>query len=343
MPKIVDVAKKAGVSLGTVSNVLNNPDKVKKETRERVLKVIDETGFVRNFNARNLSRNKTDTITLIYPFSKRRRKESYYSDLLAGITETCFMMKFKLILSSHPRTFSQEENLREYAQLIDSGAVDGVILTRPEVNDPIINMLHDKKQNFVVFGRSNLPMDFSWVDVDGELGIRQAVQYLFRLNHKRIAYIGTPEDYVFSHHRSDGYKHGLQEAGLQIDPALVIKTSVNDDEIESATKHMIDLLRLADPPEAVIAAGSQLAIGAVKGIEKFGYTVGKDISVICFDDADWSVHYNPPITAIRQPLYDAGKIVARLLIEGILHRQSKPSHRLLEPELIIRESCRKLG
>lgn len=342
MPTINEVAKKAGVSLGTVSNVLNNPDKVKTETRERVLGVIEEMDFIPNLNARNLSRLRTDTITLIYPFSKRPRKEHYYSDLLAGIIETCFTMNFKLVLSSLPQAISQEENLRAYAQLVDSGAVDGVILTRPEVDDPIIKLLMEKKQNFVVFGRSNLSMDFSWVDVDGGLGIKQAVKYLSKLNHSRIAYIGTSETYVFSHHRLEGYKQGLLEEDLRIDPALIVHTPENDDEIETGSKNMIKLLQLSDPPKAVIIAGSQLAIGTVKGIEKFGYEVGKDISVICFDDADWSVHYNPPITAIRQPLYNAGKMVARMLIESILDKPPEKSQVLLEPELIIRESCSKI-
>ncbi len=342
MPTIDEVAKKAGVSLGTVSNVLNNPDKVKVETRERVLKVIRELDFIPNMNARNLSRLRTDTITLIYPFSKRPRKEHYYSDLLAGIIETCFTMNFKLVLSSLPETISLEENLSAYARLVDSGAVDGVILTRPAVDDPVIQLLTAKKQNFVVFGRSNLSMDFSWVDIDGELGIKQAVKYLLKLNHRKIAYIGTSEEYVFSHHRLEGYKKGLLEEGFPIDSDLIIHTFENDDEIETGSSKMIELLQLPDPPKAVIVAGSQLAIGAVKGIEKFGYEVGKDISVICFDDADWSLHYNPPITAIRQPLYDAGKMIARMLIECILDKPSDKSQILLEPELIIRESCCKI-
>jgi len=342
MPTINDVAKKAGVSLGTVSNVLNNPGKVKVETRERVLGVIREIDFIPNLNARNLSRSRTDTITLIYPFSKRPRKEHYYSDLLAGIIETCFTKNFKLVLSSLPEAVSQEENLRAYAKLVDSGAVDGVILTRPEVDDPIIQLLTEKKQNFVVFGRSNLSMDFSWVDVDGTLGIEQAVRYLSKLNHSRIAYIGTSGNYVFSHHRFEGYKKGLLEEGIQIDFDLIVHTLESDDEIDTGSNQMIKLLQLPNPPKAVIVAGSQLAIGAVKGVEKFGYEVGKDISVICFDDADWSLHYNPPITAIRQPLYDAGKMIASMLIECILDKPSEKSQMLLEPELIIRESCCKI-
>ena len=104
----------------------------------------------------------------------------------------------------------------------------------------------------------------------------------------------------------------------------------------------MDFLKLADPPKAVIVAGSQLAIGVVKGIEKFGYEVGKDISVICFDDADWSAHYNPPLTSIRQPLFEAGKLVAKLMIESIAGIESEDSPVLLNPELVIRESCCKL-
>ena len=343
MPTIDDVAKKAGVSLGTVSNVLNNPDKVKPATRDRVLQVIEETGFYPNLSARNLSRLKTDTIALIYPFSKRSRAEHYYSDLLAGITETCFRTNYKLMLSSYPHHMSQRERMQSYIQLIDSRAVDGIILTRPEINDSTIQLLSDRKQKFVVMGRSNLPLQFPWVDIDGALGIREAVRYLSNLGHKRIAYVGTSEIFMFSLHRLEGYKRGLKEAGIDFEENLMVQVSLDEDEIEVGVKSIMDFLRLANPPKAVIVAGSQLTIGVVKGIEKFGYEVGKDISVICFDDADWSAHYNPPLTSIRQPLFKAGKLLAKLMIESIAGNEPKDPNILLNPELIIRESCRKFS
>ena len=342
MPKIDDVAEKAGVSLGTVSNVLNNPDKVKPATRNRVLRVIEETGFHPNLSARNLSRLKTDTIALIYPFTKRSRTEHYYSDFLAGITETCFQENYRLILSSFPHHVNERERMQSYTQLIDSRAVDGIILTRPEIDDSTIQLLSDLKQKFVVMGRSNLPLQFPCVDIDGASGISEAVRYLSNLGHKRIAYVGTSEIYMFSRHRLEGFKRGLNETGNNYDEGLMVQASLDDDEIEVGAKSVMDFLKLADPPKAVIVAGSQLAIGVVKGIEKFGYEVGKDISVICFDDADWSAHYNPPLTSIRQPLFEAGKLVAKLMIESIAGIESEDSPVLLNPELVIRESCCKL-
>ena len=342
MPKIDDVAKKAGVSLGTVSNVLNNPGKVKPSTRDRVLKVIEEIGFHPNLSARNLSRLKTDTIALIYPFTKRSRTEHYYSDFLAGVTETCFMANYKLMLSSYPHNVSEQEKLQSYAQLIDSRAVDGIIITRTEIDDSTIRLLSDRKQKFAVMGRSNLLLDFPWVDIDGASGIREAVRYLSKLGHKSIAYVGTPDIYMFSRHRLEGYRNGLEEIGLLYDEALVKQASVEDDELDRGAKSVVSFLKLQNPPRAVIVAGSQLTIGVVKGIEKFGYEIGKDISVICFDDANWSAHYNPPITSIRQPFFEAGKLVAKLMIESINDTVLENDHVLLSPELIIRESCCKV-
>jgi len=343
MSTIADVARKSRVSMGTVSNVLNNPDKVKPVTRERVLKVIEELNFYPNLSARNLSRLKTDTIALIYPFSIRRRTEHYYSDFLAGITETCFRLHYRLLLSSYPPNLDEKEKLNAYSSMIASRAVDGVIITRSKVDDNRIKLLVEKKQKFVVLGRSNLPLDFPWVDIDGNYGINEAVRYLSSLGHRRIAYIGTPDIFMFSRHRFEGYKEGLTAAGLDYDPSLVVDTAVGDDEIETGERGIIGLLKSIDAPRAVIVAGSQLAIGALKGIEKFGYEVGKDVSVVCFDAASWNVHYTPPITSIRQPLYEAGKRVARLLIEHIKGIKLEYYHILLKPELIIRESCRKQG
>jgi len=342
LPKIDDVAKKAGVSLGTVSNVLNNPDKVKPATRDHVLQVITEMGFSPNLSARNLSRLKTDTIALIYPFTKRSRTEKYYSDFLAGVTESCFQANYKLMLSSYPYdNMSEQEKLQSCVQLIDSRAVDGIIVTRPEVDDSIIQLLSNKKQKFVVLGRSNLPLHFPWVDIDGALGMREAVRYLSNLGHKRIAYVGTSGNFMFSHHRFEGYREGLEDAGIDFDGKLVIWARTDEDEIQTGTKALLEFMKLNDPPKAVIAAGSQLALGVVGGVQKYGYELGEDVSVICFDDDEWNAHYNPPITSIRQPLVEAGRLVVKCLIEAIEGNEPKENHVLLNPELIIRESCKK--
>ncbi len=342
MPTIDDVARKAGVSLGTVSNVLNNPEKVKPATRDRVLKIIEETGFHPNLSARNLSRSKTDTIALIYPFSQRRRTEHYYSDFLAGTTDTCFRLNYRLMLSSYPRDVSEKEKLRNYEELTNGSAVDGIVITRTERNDSAIQLLSDRQQKFAALGRCDLPIDFPWVDVDGAKAVREAVHYLYNLGHRRIAYVGTPALFTFSLHRSEGYRTGLEEVGIEFDEDLVILASVAGNEIEAGENGMVGFLKVEAPPSAVIVGGGQLAIGVVNGIEKSGYRVGTDISVISFDDTDWSTHYSPPITTIRQPLYEMGKLVAELLIKSIAGEEPEDHHILLNTELVIRGSCKKV-
>ncbi len=343
MANISDVARISKVSVGTVSNVFNNPEKVKPETRERVCRVIEELNFHPNLSARNLSRLKTDTIALIFPFSKRKRIEHYYSDLLAGITEICFQMNFKLLLSSCPPNIDEKEELLIYKKMIESRAVDGIILTVSKYNDERINLLIDTKQKFVVFGRSNLPLEFPWVDIDGKYGISEAVRYLSSLGHTRIGYIGTPNILMFSKDRLEGYKYGLKRCNIDFNPDFILEASVDGDEVEKGENGVIRLLSHNSPPKAIIVSGSQLALGVIKGINKFGYSVGRDISLICFDDAEWNVHFNPPITSISQPVYEAGKLVSRILIKQIKGIECQDSNVLLKPDLIIRESCKNLN
>lgn len=343
MTTIADVARLGKVSVGTVSNVLNNPDKVKPETRERVFRVIEELNFHPNPSARNLSRLKTETIALIFPFSKRKRIAPYYSDLLAGITEICFQMNFKLLLSSCPPNIGRQEEILIYKKMIDSRVADGIILTVPRYDDERIPLLIDREQKFVVLGRSNLPVEFPWVDIDGKYGISDAVRYLVNLKHKRIGYIGTSNIYMFSRDRLEGYKSGLEHARIDIDPGLIIEARQDGDEVENGENEMIRILSKEDPPSAVVVSGSQLALGAIKGINRFGYSIGKDISLVCFDDAEWIEYFTPPITAIKQPLYEAGKLMTTMLIQRIQGVESQDSHVLLQPELVIRGSCKKNG
>ncbi|MBW2149997.1 MAG: substrate-binding domain-containing protein [Deltaproteobacteria bacterium] len=269
--------------------------------------------------------------------------EPYYTYLLAGITEICFQMNFKLLLSSCTTNINEKEELSIYAEYVESQAVDGLIVTTPKSCDERIKFLVETKQNFVVLGRSNISLDFPWVDIDGSYGMSEAVRYLSTLGHKRIGYIGTPNIFMFSRHRLEGYERGLNNCNIEFDPELVVEVSINEDEVEAGEKGILQLLRLNLPPKAVIVSGNQLALGVIKGINKFGYAVGKDISLICFDDAEWNVHFNPPITSIRQPIYETGKMLSKILIQQIKGVKIKDSHILLKPELIIRESCKKYG
>jgi len=340
MANIEDVARLSGVSVGTVSNVLNNPDKVKLETRERVLEIIKDLNFYPNLSAQNLSRLKTDTIGLIFPFSKRKRIESYYTGLLAGITEVCFHMNMKLMVSSYPSDVTENEIVFNYRKIIESKAVDGLIVTVPKYNDCRIRLLNETGQKFAIFGRTDLTTDAPWVDIDGNYGVNEAVKYLANLGHTRIGYIGTASAFIFSKDRLEGYKQGLKRAGLSFNPELVMERTFDREEIETGEEYALKLLSLDSPPKAIIVSGSQLTLGAIHGINRFGYSVGEDISLICFDDDEWNVRFNPPITSIRQPLYEVGKIVAEVLIKKIRGIDCN-DHTLLKPELIIRESCRK--
>lgn len=331
MATIKDIAKLAGVSVGTVSHVLNRKVPVKKETKEKVLKAIKELGYHPNSAAQSLRSKKTGTIGVVLPAVERNLDEpSYLMDFIAGILNGSKQHGYDLLIAVD----SPDDELGAYRKIINSKKIDGCIITCIKKNDKRPAYLLQEKLPFVAFGDLNNGLKFHYIDIDNTRGVYQAVRYLLDLNHTRIGFINLSSELVCSDDRLKGYVKALKEHGIEIDPKLVIEGKTTH---LGGYKAMKKLLKLAPPPTAVMIASDLMALGAMKAIQEEGLFVGKDISIIGFDDIREAAYANPPLTTVRQPMYKIGSLLAQNLIKLI--KGENPESLIIIPELIIRDSC----
>ncbi|MBX3065790.1 MAG: LacI family DNA-binding transcriptional regulator [Anaerolineae bacterium] len=337
MPTIRDVARFANVSTGTVSNVLNGSPLVKEETRRRVMAAIEELNFHPKAAARSLSTQRTNTIGMIRtelrPHSHRIETDPMVLDLIDGIAEAAIDSSIGLTFWTIP-VGPRETEL--YKRLVSSRQIDGLILFALRQNDPRIAYLQEQGFPFVSFGRLDPQEGDNWIDVDGAAGIEAAIQHLVELGHRRIGYLSPPNEQYLTRQRWDGFVRGMSAANLPIQRSLVYEGDFSEQSGQLGTHYFLDL---AQPPTAIICNNDRMAFGAMRAIQARGLTVGKDISVIGFDDIPLARYSHPPLTTLSQPIHDIGNALFNLLVSLINHESLESfGGKLLKPELQIRQS-----
>jgi len=335
MPTIRDVAKQARVSVGTVSNVLNGSNLVKEETRQRVLLAIESLSFHPIAAARSLNTQRTNTIGMIRtelrPQVQRIESDPTMLSLIDGITGSAVESSMGLTFWTIP-VGQREMDL--YKRLVSSRQVDGLILFALRENDPRIVYLQEQRFPFVVFGRLDDADD--WIDVDGAAGIEIAVRHLANLGHTRIAYLSPPHEQHLTRLRWAGFEKGMREAHLPIDPQLVYEGDFSEKSGQLGTHVFLDL---PHPPSAIFCNNDRMAFGAMRAIQARQLIVGKDISVVGFDDIPLARYSHPPLTTMRQPFHQVGEALFQLLLSRINRDETlMPGGVLFTPELQVRQS-----
>ena len=330
-----DVARLAGVSPATVSYVINDgPRPVSEETRAKVLWAIEQLGYQPNVMAQNLRRQRTNTVGLVFTTIERHLTHPYFVDLLTSVGEECALQGFDLLLS--PCTDRALEQTI-YDRMVGGRRVAGVIVTGIRHNDARIAYLSAEESPFVVLGRPEHDIgDFPYIDVDGARGTDEAVQHFIDLGWRRIACIGLSAELICADDRLAGYRRALERNGLAYDPALVANMHCTE---AAGHQAMARFLALDEPPDAVLACSDELALGTMNAAQEQGLIVGQDIGVIGFDDIPSAAYCRPPLTTIRQPMYEIGTRLCRMLIQIIKGEQPEERQVVLPPTLVIRESC----
>jgi LacI family transcriptional regulator len=195
--------------------------------------------------------------------------------------------------------------------------------------------LSEKGFPFVAFGRSDLDFDFPYVDEDSYQGIKTLTQHMIDLGHRRIALISAPPDLMFSRFRSRGYFEALQENNIPVDETLIVTGDLTQRGGYQAAQQIIGL---NNRPTAIVACNDLMALGTMSAIQNEGMVVGKDISVGGFDDIASAEHAHPPLTTIRQPLYEIGQRITEMLIQLLQDKEPKVRQVMLLPELVVRSS-----
>jgi LacI family transcriptional regulator len=324
-----DIALKSGVSRSTVSRVINGDQKVSEQTREAVMKVIQEVNFQPNLAARGLAAKRTNIIGLVIPTGiSKLFTDPYFPQLIRGVSTSCNAHQYTVMLWLAEPEFER----RTISQILYNGLLDGVIVSSMVMDDSIVQSLYESKMPFLLVGR-HPKLDVNYIDVDNIQGGMDATLHLLQTNHKRVATITGPLNMIAGNDRYAGYLKAHQSMGVEVDPLLMAEGNFTE---EGGYQAMQKLLLAA--PDAVFAASDTTAIGAIRAIHEAGLRTPEDISIVGFDDLQVAAQVNPPLTSIRQPTERMGSLAMDTLLDVIQHPQEPTRHIVLNTELIIRSS-----
>lgn len=326
---MADVARRAGVSVSTVSHVLNKTRTVSPETARSVEKAIAEVGFTPNVLARSLVRSSTNTIGV----ALSAITNIYFGEVVRGIQAECARNGFILFLTD---TEDDPDHQFEAVRELHQRRVDGMILA--PAPDPERRALQYIQTHRIpaVFVDRRVNGAFDQVVVDSRRPMMELVAHLVGHGHRRIGLVSGLHGLSTTIERVEGYQAGLAEAGLAFDDGLVESGESN---IRSAHDAVLRLLSLKAPPTAVITANNKMTIGAMGALRERGRRVPHDIALVGFDDFEWADSFEPRLTVIAQPCEEMGVRAAGLLLKRIKDPGRKPRTIRLKPELRIRNSC----
>jgi len=328
-----DIAERVGYSITTVSRALAGYDDVAESTRQLILQTAEEMGYRPDATARRLRKRRTDTIGFIIPTHGPRFSDPFFSELLAGIGNEAAQQELDLLVSTHA---PGAEEIAAYERMVTERRVDGLLVVRTRRQDPRIRYLLERGFPFVAFGRADLEADFPYLDVDGRQGMAELTRHLVSLGHRRIGYISAPLDLMFAHHRLQGFRQALREAGIPLDERLVAVGELTE---RSGYETGRALLEQSPPPTAIIACNDLMALGVMSAVQALGLEVGRDVAVVGFDDIPLAEHARPPLTTVRQPIYEIGRRICRMLIRLLREGSLEERQVILRPQLVVRESC----
>ncbi|MDD5014069.1 MAG: LacI family DNA-binding transcriptional regulator [Atribacterota bacterium] len=334
---IKDVARKAGVSTATVSRTLSDFPGVRDKTRKKVLKAVSELNYEINAVARNLRQKKTNSIGIIVG----NVLSQFYSVIAKSVEDTANKFDYHTILCNGDENPDKELN---YLKVLMSNRVDGIILTPTGKNSEYVQHLINSGTKVVLLDRLIEGVDCDAVLVDNANGAYQAVKHLIEQGYRKIGIVDGYLDRTTGAERLKGYLQAIEEAGLAKDDSLI---KIGDFKKESGKKLTKELLEQSNRPEAIFATNIDMSMGALIAIKEMGFTIPDDIGIVCFDDSDLAMILEPPITVIRQPVYQLDSTAAELLIKEIEDQEKdldhKPTIVTLSTELIIRNSTKKLN
>lgn len=326
MATIQIVAKKAGVSVATVSRVINNPQIVALKTRTKVENIIQELNYEPNMLGRNLRTSESRLILTLIPTISN----PFYSRIINGIEDVALENGYNILLCE---TDSNPTRESIYFNLLRNKLADGIISMDPTINR---QKLLDLANTFPVVQCSEYDEkeELSYVTINHELAAYHAVRYLIKTGHREIALINSDTLFLYARARQKGYERALIEHDIPLNNNLIIHT--DQIEFEEGQQAMKKLLTLEQRPTAVFAVSDVLAIGALKEIHTNKLRVPDDIALVGFDKIDFSNMTHPTLTTISQPGYVMGSTSATMLIDKI--KGTEVDSVILEHELIIRDS-----
>lgn len=332
MTTLKDVAKKAKVSIKTVSRVINHEQTgVSETTREHVWNVIHELGYVPNLAAQRLKSGKAKTLALVLP----RVTSPYAVRLLSSVLSAARDVGYSvLLLEENP---NEQASLFQIKNIIRNQQADGLIIAPPGGDHPaLMRFVQENDVPHIIITPRHVVDNQVSVEATDREGAREATKYLLTLSHTEIVHITCPLEERFSHERLNGYKEALEEAGLPINENLIFE---GDNTTQTAHNIVVDLLRQDNYPTAFFAGNDEMAVGIMIAAWQMGFHVPRDISVVGFDDAPIAQQVFPTLTTVAQPIDDIAKFSVERLIHHIEAQATESAHTRIPTRLVLRNSC----
>lgn len=316
---IKELAAYANVSVATVSRVLNDDARVKRETREKIRRAIEETGYVPNTLGRNLRISQSDVVLVVMP----DMENPFYADIVEGIDERCRHYGFSAMVCN---TYDSHEKLQYYCSYIEKKQARGVILVSPAWNRDYSFL---RGRPVVSCCESSVSLPCAQVDIDNVQAGFDATKYLVSLGAKRIALIGGGKVAASTDKRERGYRLALEEAGIALDENLIEQTCFKYEEAYAAANRLLAVA----PPDAVFATSDEMAIAFMNAASEKGLRVPEDIKIIGFDNIRFSAFVKPRLTTVDQPRYDLGVNAVDQLVKVL---NGTPTETVMRPYKLIR-------
>ncbi|MEO0345203.1 MAG: LacI family DNA-binding transcriptional regulator [Pseudomonadota bacterium] len=334
---ITDVARRANVSIKTVSRVVNGEPNVRDGTRERVQQAILDLDYRPNPSARSLATQRSYLVALIYddPDAYEAPSCGYVVNLQQGLLAACNARGFDLLI--HPANYRDPKALENIAKMIAHARPEGVVLAAPLSNMPdVVATIEDSGTRLIRLSPGPCATG-QFVETDDAEAAQAMTSYLASLGHSRIAFVRGHAKHAAVQLRLSGYKAGLRAAGLDVDPALIVD---GDNSIASGENAAAQLLALEQPPTAIFAANDDMAAGILRTASRFGVSVPEQLSVAGFDDISLAQQIYPALTTVRQPLHAIAYRAGEMIIDNV---QGAHEDNVIPAEIVVRESTAPLA
>ncbi len=330
---IRDVAHRLNLSITTVSRALDGYDDVSEDTRKLVTETAQEMGYAPNRAARQLRRQRTDTIGYIIPANSAGFADPFFSEFIAGLGDEAAAHSYDLLVSTAPPASPIEQAL--YRRWVQGGKVDGMIVNRICLDDWRLEHLAEQSVPHVSLERSLSQLDFIGIEADSYNGFLELMAYLVNQGHRRIAYMGASPELKIDHDRYAGYQAGLDAAHIAENSTFVARADLTP---EGGYQTAQILLMLAHPPTAIVCVNDLTAIGTMHAAHERGLKVGRDIAIAGFDGIADAAHTQPPLTTLDQPVYAIARRLVMMLMALINNKSLEERQVRIRPKLLIRES-----
>jgi LacI family transcriptional regulator len=331
MVSIREVAERAGVSLGTVSNVLNHPEVVAEATRKRVQEVIEELEFVRNGSAHQLRAGQSQHLGLVV----LDVTNPFFTEVARGVEDAANEANYVIMLCNSDDSLVKEGR---YLRMLEEQRTAGVLITPVQDDTRYLQRLRQKEIPVVLLDRPSRAQDLCSVTVDDVLGGELAAHHLLELGHRRIAFVRGPLNIRQCAERRAGVRRAIKKAGL--DPAdVLVDVPVPALNAVSGEGCLDSVLGDRHKPTAIFCANDLLALGVMRGLLERKMRIPQDIALVGYDDVEFAGSLSPALTSVRQPKYGLGRAAAELLLREI-NESSEHEHQQLvyRPELVVRAS-----